>query len=111
MSIEARRKKKIRPPEQTAQMTLREFEQWLALEVSHRYHHSEHRGLMGATPASAWQALTAAHAVQMLSSDPSKQLRFLIQFLPIATITIKQFAFRLLRSTRQRFLHRLFTTR
>lgn len=89
VSIQARRNKKIRPPEQTAQMTLREFEQWLALEIAHRYHHSEHRGLMGATPASAWRTLTAAHAVQSLSSDPSKQLRFLIQFLPIATRTIQ----------------------
>ena len=38
VTIEARRKKKMRPPEQAAQMTLREFEQWLVLEVAHRYH-------------------------------------------------------------------------
>jgi len=50
VTIEARRKKKVRPPEQTAQMTLREFEQWLVLEVAYRYHHGEHRGLLGATP-------------------------------------------------------------
>ena len=79
----------MRPPERTAQLTLREFEQWLALEIAQRYHHSQHRGLMGATPASAWQALVAAHAVLALPSDPSKQLRFLIQFLPLATRTIQ----------------------
>jgi putative transposase len=89
VSIEARRNKRVRPPEQTAQLTLREFEQWLALEIAQRYHHSEHRGLMGATPASAWQALVAAHVVRALPSDPSKQLRFLVQFLPMATRTIQ----------------------
>ncbi|CAN7743312.1 DDE-type integrase/transposase/recombinase [Variovorax sp. LjRoot290] len=89
VSIEARRTKRVRPPEQTAQLTLREFEQWLALEIAQRYHHSEHRGLMGATPASAWQALAAAHALRALPSDPSKQLRFLVQFLPMATRTIQ----------------------
>lgn len=89
VSIEARRNKRVRPPEQTAQLTLREFEQWLVLEIAHRYHHGEHRGLMGATPASAWQALVAAHPVQTLPQDPSKQLRFLIQFLPMATRTIQ----------------------
>ncbi len=89
VSIEARRKKKVRPPEQTAQMTLREFEQWLVLEIAQRYHHGEHRGLMGTTPASAWQALTAAHSVQTLPEDPSKQLRFLIHFLPMASRTIQ----------------------
>ena len=89
VSIETRRNKKVRPPEQTAQLTLREFEQWLVLEIAHRYHHGEHRGLMGATPASAWQALVAAHPVQTLPQDPSKQLRFLIQFLPMATRTIQ----------------------
>ncbi len=89
VSIEARRNKKVRPPEQTAQLTLREFEQWLVLEIAHRYHHGEHRGLMGATPASAWLALVAAHPVQTLPQDLSKQLRFLIQFLPLATRTIQ----------------------
>ena len=89
VSIEARRKKKVRPPEQTAQMTLREFEQWLALEVAQRYHHAEHRGLMGATPVSAWHALVKRHSVRALPADPSKQLRFLVQFLPMATRTIQ----------------------
>lgn len=90
VSIAARRAKKVRPPEQTAQLTLREFEQWLVLEIAQRYHHSEHRGLMGATPASAWQALVTAHPPSMLPSDPSKQLDFLIRFLPMDTRTIQQ---------------------
>lgn len=90
VSIAARRAKKVRPPEQTAQLTLREFEQWLVLEIAQRYHHSEHRGLMGATPASAWQALVTAHPPSMLPSDPSKQLDFLIRFLPMGTRTIQQ---------------------
>ena len=89
VTIEARRKKKVRPPERTAQMTLREFEQWLVLEVAYRYHHGEHRGLLGATPASAWKALTARHAIRTLPADPSKQLRFLVHFLPLATRTIQ----------------------
>ena len=69
-------------------MTLREFEQWLALEIE-QYHQSEHRGLMDATPASAWSALTTAHRIKALPADPAKQLRFLIQFLPMATRTIQ----------------------
>lgn len=88
-SIEARRKRKVRPPEQTAQVTMREFEQWLVLEVAQRYHHGEHRGLMGATPAGAWKALTTRHAVRSLPADPSKQLHFLVQFLPLERRTIQ----------------------
>ena len=88
-SIDARRKGRVRPPEKTARLTLHEFEQWLVLEIAQRYHHSEHRGLMGATPASAWQALVAVHLPAALPNDPSRQLRFLIQFLPIATRTIQ----------------------
>lgn len=90
VSIAARRAKKVRPPEQTALLTLREFEQWLVLEIAERYHHSEHRGLMGATPASAWQALAAVHPPSVLPGDPTKQLDFLIQFLPMASRTIQQ---------------------
>ncbi len=90
VSIDARRKGRVRPPEQTARLTLREFEQWLVLEIAQRYHHSEHRGLMGATPASAWQVLVGAHPPSALPSDPAKQLRFLIQFLPMETRTIQQ---------------------
>ena len=43
-------------PEKTAALTLKEFEQWLALEIGERYHHTQHRGLRGGTPYAAWQA-------------------------------------------------------
>ena len=89
VTIEARRKKKVAPPEKTAQLTLRELERWLVLEIADRYHRSEHRGLMGATPASAWSALTAAHPVRALPGDPSKQMRFLVTFLPMVTRSIQ----------------------
>ena len=42
--------RKTRKPEEKACLRLTEFERWLALEVGQRYHHSEHRGLCGATP-------------------------------------------------------------
>jgi putative transposase len=35
-------------------MTLAEFEHWLAVEVSERYHRDRHRGI-GATPLSVWE--------------------------------------------------------
>ena len=52
-SVKAR---KHRSPEARATMTLRELETWLALEIGERYHHTQHRGLSGATPYGAWQA-------------------------------------------------------
>jgi putative transposase len=79
----------VAPPEKTAQLTLRELERWLVLEIADHYHRSEHRGLMGATPASAWSALTAASPVRVLPGDPSKQLRFLVTFLPMVTRSIQ----------------------
>jgi hypothetical protein len=42
--------RKERKPEKYAALTLAEFEKWMVLEIAQRYHHSEHRGLMGATP-------------------------------------------------------------
>ena len=53
------RGRKQRKPEDTACLTLTEFERWLALEVGQRYHRSEHRGLHGGTPYAAWATLTA----------------------------------------------------
>jgi len=53
-SVKAR---KGRKPAAQAVMTLRELEQWLALEIGERYHHAPHRGLSsGTTPYGAWQA-------------------------------------------------------
>jgi len=47
--------RKARQSEKTAALTLREFEQWLAIEVARRYHHAAHHGLLGATPADMWR--------------------------------------------------------
>jgi putative transposase len=88
-TIAARRTKKQRPPEEMARLTLAEFERWLVLEI-HRYHHSEHRGLAGATPVSAWMRLAAAHPIRSLPDDPSRQLHFLIRFLPMTQRTIQK---------------------
>ena len=76
--------RKARAPEKEAALTLREFERWLALEVAQRYHHSEHRGLMGATPASSWAALTESAPVRELPGGADGALRFLVHFLPMA---------------------------
>lgn len=59
------------------------------LEIAGHYHRSEHRGLIGPTLASAWSALTAAYPVRVLPSDPSKELRFMVTFLPMVTRSIQ----------------------
>lgn len=81
--------RKDRKPEEGAALTLAEFERWLVLEVAQRYHHNEHRGLMGATPNSVWRALTQSVPVKVLPADPDQQLRFLVQFLPMVIRTIQ----------------------
>lgn len=88
-TIAARRRKKQKPPEERTRLSLGEFERWLVLEIQ-RYHHSEHRGLAGATPLSAWSRLVAADPVQSLPNDPALQLRFLIRFLPLVQRTIQK---------------------
>ena len=50
--------RKEKAPEESAALTLKEFERWLAVEIGKRYHHSSHRGLTGATPASGWKTLS-----------------------------------------------------
>jgi putative transposase len=85
-SVKGRQERK---PEKTAALTLREFERWLVLEVGQRYHHSEHRGLMGATPASVWQALTQHAPQRILAPGLDEARRFLVQFLPMAARTIQ----------------------
>ena len=81
--------RKERKPEKYAALTLAEFERWMVLEIAQRYHHSEHRGLMGATPQCVWQALTQSALVRVLPNDLDTQLRFLVQFLPMANRTIQ----------------------
>jgi putative transposase len=48
------RERKGYPSEQKAAMTLSEFEHWLCVEMSERYHRDTHRGL-GATPLGTWE--------------------------------------------------------
>ena len=80
--------RKARKPEDKAVMTLVELEQWLAIEIAQRYHHSEHRGLHGATPASTWAA-RADSTIRTLPADPQAALRFLIHFMPVEPRTIQ----------------------
>jgi putative transposase len=81
--------RKAHPPEKQAALTLHEFEQWLALEIAQHYHHSAHRGLVGATPASTWANLNVAAPVPTLPPTPDAALRFLVHFLPVARRTIQ----------------------
>jgi putative transposase len=81
--------RKERKPEKYAALSLPEFENWLVLEIAQRYHRCEHRGLMGATPASVWKAYTETKPVRTLTGDASEELRFLVRFLPIVNRTIQ----------------------
>ena len=82
--------RKARAPEKEAALTLHELERWLAIEVAGRYHHSPHHGLLGATPASRWQALTETAPVRLLGNAADDALRFLVQFLPMAKRRIQK---------------------
>ncbi|CAE6806862.1 hypothetical protein R69658_05226 [Paraburkholderia aspalathi] len=75
--------RKARQSEKTASLTLREFEQWLAIEIARRYHQVPHRGLLGATPADAWRMLARNPDSQQLPASTDAELRFLIRFLPV----------------------------
>jgi len=79
-----------RDPEKTAVMTLQEYEQWLVLEVAQRYHHSEHRGLFRATPASTWEALSKVAAPRQLHGGSPEALDFLVQFMPLERRSIQR---------------------
>lgn len=81
--------RKKRPPEKHAALTLTEFERWLALEIGQRYHHSAHRGLHGATPASMWAGLNSAEASSRLPDTSDAEWQFLLRFLPVARRTIQ----------------------
>jgi len=72
---------KARASEQRAGLTLGEFEAWLALEIAQRHHHSKLRDLMGATPASSWDALTepTPTPTRRLQGTFEGATRFLIQ--------------------------------
>jgi putative transposase len=80
------RERKDYPSEDKAAMTLAEFEHWLAVEVSERYHRDRHRGL-GATPLSIWERAVSAGARQVLPADPR---RFRLSFLPLECRTLQR---------------------
>jgi putative transposase len=80
------RERKDYPSEDKAAMTLAEFEHWLAVEVSERYHRNRHRGL-GATPLSVWERAVGAGAPQALPADPR---RFRLSFLPLEYRTLQR---------------------
>ena len=88
-SAKARRANTTQKPEQTAALTLREFERWIVLEIAQRYHHAEHRGLMGATPANVWDLLVKREPVRLLEGTGDDALRFLVHFLPLLQRTIQ----------------------
>ncbi len=73
------RERKGYPSEQKAAMTLVEFERWLALEITERYHRTFHRGL-GATPLGTWEHRMKASANFRIPGDPT---RFRVAFLPM----------------------------
>ena len=68
--------RKARQPVARAVFTLREIEQWLALEIAGVYHGTEHRGLRGGAPADAW----AAKPPKPLPVERQRNIR--IAFLP-----------------------------
>ena len=82
--------RKARESANRAALSLQEFERWLCQEVARRYHNVAHRGLMGATPASAWVTLAHAHPARLLAPGPDEALRFLIHFMPTASRTIQR---------------------
>jgi putative transposase len=65
--------------EAKAAMTLAEFEHWMAVEISERYHRDFHRGL-GATPLGVWEHSLKQGSKRQIPADPK---RFRISFLPL----------------------------
>ena len=85
-SVKGRKEKK---PEEGAALTLKEFERWLAIEIGMRYHHSPHRGLMGATPASAWETVSDARPPRQLRPGPGEAWDWLVHFMPLTHRTVQ----------------------
>jgi putative transposase len=80
------RERKDYPSEDKAAMTLAEFEHWMAVEVSERYHRDRHRGL-GCSPLSMWERDVGNRVGQVLPADPR---RFRLSFLPIEYRTLQR---------------------
>ena len=106
-STKERRLKTKDKPEQTAALTLREFERWVTLEIAQRYHHTPHRGLMDATPAQVWANLSQHAPPRKLSDGNEDALRFLVHFLPLIHRTIQNDGLTLFRI---RYWSPIFTT-
>jgi putative transposase len=88
-SAKGRKAGTIPNPEKGAALTLGDLERWLALEIGMRYHHSEHRGLMGATPASAWQTLSEVQTPRQLQPGPEEAWNWLVHFMPLTHRTVQ----------------------
>ena len=106
-SSKERRLKTKDKPEQTAALTLREFERWVTLEIAQRYHHTPHRGLMDATPAQVWANLSQHAPPRKLADAHEDALRFLVHFLPLIRRTIQNDGLTLFRI---RYWSPIFTT-
>ena len=65
----------------SATMTLAEFEAWLALEITGRYHRQTHRAL-GISPLAAWEAALKRGLVPSLPADARQ---FTLHFMPMET--------------------------
>jgi putative transposase len=80
------RERKGYASEDKAAMTLSEFEHWLSVEISERYHRDIHRAI-GATPLSAWEHNIALGVSHDIPADPK---RFRISFLPMEYRTLQR---------------------
>lgn len=98
--------RKARQAEKTATLTLKDFEQWLTIEIGRRYHQRPHRGLADLPPAEKWRELSASAESRYLPNVPDAELQFLIRFLPVAPRTIQADGLNLFRI---RYWHPLFT--
>jgi putative transposase len=66
-------------PERHAAMTLKELDQWLAIQIVGRYHHEIHRSL-ARPPVAVWEELEAHPGVSF--REPSDKESFFYDFLP-----------------------------
>jgi putative transposase len=88
-SAAQRKAKTLKNPEEGAALTLNEFERWLAVEIGMRYHHSPHRGLMGATPAGAWEKMVEAQPARELPPGHVAAWDWLVHFMPLTHRTVQ----------------------
>jgi len=79
----------LQKPEEGACLTLREFERWIAMEIGMRYHHSPHRGVTGATPANAWEAMPEVQMPRQLKNGPEAAWDWLVHFMPLTSRTVQ----------------------